>query len=94
MVKFPVNNGTYLQSEFTQLMADCEPATFGRGEKAVQMDRAQFCTSFNLHERGVMYAITQALQSNRSASDNGVRAELYKLNVGDFFYTVCSSMAI
>lgn len=50
------------------------------------MDVTDFCTNFNLAEHGIIDRVVQALvQAGLSETQhNGVRAELYKLNVGSF----------
>jgi len=91
-VVLPVNGDTASQSEFNQLLKDCEPAKFGRGDKDVydetyrkagKMDEAKFCSNFNPYEHGVIDTVVQALVHNNHADQRyrGVRAELYKLNV-------------
>ncbi|GKT40681.1 uncharacterized protein ColSpa_00862 [Colletotrichum spaethianum] len=61
-----------------RLLQQCRPATFGRGgqdiydeiyRKAVQIDPATFCTTFDPYSAGIIDA-------------RSVRAELYKLNGG------------
>jgi hypothetical protein len=80
---------------FQQLLKDCRPATFGRGEeevldeeyrKAGKMDKTDFSTTFNLAQDRIMYTVHQALVQSTHLNEknkklNGVSAELYKLNV-------------
>lgn len=75
-----------------QLLADTQPATFGRGgedvydekyRKASKMDPTQFSTSFNPYTLGIIDEIAQSLLPSAVGSEHAraVRAELYKLNV-------------
>jgi hypothetical protein len=92
-VSLPVGSNAISQAAFKHLLEDCQPATFGRGRedvldetyrKAGKMDVTGFCTDFNLSEHGITDTVVQAL-GQRGVSNyiyNGVRAELYKLNVG------------
>lgn len=90
---FPVskNDGSSDQA-FQKLLKDCEPATFGFGQrdvldesyrKAGKMDVNDFCTNFNPYEHGIMDTVNQALAQNNPASERhrGVKAEMYNLNV-------------
>ena len=94
LCELPIADDSERQEAFTKLIHDCQPATFGLGNKDVldeeyrkagKMDSEEFCSSFNLAEHSIMDTITQALvQSVWSKKEmNGVRAELYKLNVSD-----------
>lgn len=89
----PVNGDAASEIAFAQLLKDCEPATFGHGNKDVydetyrkagKMDEEKFCTNFSPYEHGVIDMIVQALVHNNHTDGRyrGVRAELYKLNVG------------
>ncbi|KAK5062691.1 hypothetical protein LTR84_004765 [Exophiala bonariae] len=91
-VSLPMGNDPISQAAFQKLMEDCQPATFGRGgedvldetyRKAGKMNTTQFCTDFSLAEHGVIDTIVQALlqEGAHGGKYNGVRAELYKLNV-------------
>lgn len=94
-VRLPVSDDTVSQGAFAQLLADCEPATFGINKtevldetyrKASKMDTDKFSTDFHPHEHGIMDTIVQALahgDHTSKPSNLGVRAELYKLNVSD-----------
>ncbi|KAK7755004.1 hypothetical protein SLS62_003088 [Diatrype stigma] len=75
-----------------QLLADTQPATFGRGgedvydekyRKAAKMDPSQFSTSFNPYTLGIVDEIAQSLLPSAAGSEpaRAVRAELYKLNI-------------
>lgn len=86
-VALPVSNDGASHEGFSQLVKDCEPATFGQGDKEVfdemyrkagKLDASKFCTSFNPYEHGVMDIVTQALVHTKY---HGIRAELYNLNV-------------
>lgn len=84
--------------DLESLVADCVPATFGRGNKDVldsgyrhagKMDPEYFSTTFNPYDLGIMDTMTQMLlpffeTGERSFISRGVRAELYKLNVGPY----------
>ncbi|KAF2674577.1 hypothetical protein BT63DRAFT_449566 [Microthyrium microscopicum] len=98
-VTFPLDEpdrvGNHNYDAFYQLLADCQPATLGRGiegvldeeyRKAGKMDVEDFCTNFNLSNNKIMHTVAQALARggpprNYHAAHDGVRAELYKLNV-------------
>jgi hypothetical protein len=79
-----------------QLVRDCAPATFGRGDKDVldpeyrsagKLDTDSFCTTFHPANFGILETIEQILLPSVNSSSKGnsrfrrVRAELYKLNV-------------
>ena len=92
-VVLPINGDAASERAFAQLLKDCEPATFGRGDqevydemyrKARKMDEAKFCTNFSPSDYGVIDTVVQALVHNNHADGRyrGVRAELYSLNVG------------
>lgn len=58
-MSFPVGEDTALQGSFHQLVKECEPATFGKGNKDVfdeeyrkagKMDTENFCTNFTPYE--------------------------------------------
>lgn len=78
---------------FEQLVKDCEPASFGRdGEsvldetyrKAGKLDSNAFSCDFSPYSVGIIDTTAQALVPNlaqRTNQSNGLRAELYKLNV-------------
>lgn len=79
-----------------RLLADTQPATFGRGgedvydeayRKAAKMDPARFSTSFSPYVLGIIDEIAQALLPSAidSRHARAVRAELYKLNVSFIF---------
>lgn len=68
---------------------------FGRGEQEVldktyrdadKMDATAFSTTFNLAEYSIMQTLQQVLvySGQRNEKHHGMRAELYKLNVGHF----------
>lgn len=91
---FPIPEGnTSIEQAFQRLLQDCAPATFGLGQKDVldesyrkagKMDKEDFCTNFTPYEHGIMYTVIQALAQSRQSNEiyRGLRAELYKLNVG------------
>ena len=84
-----------------QLLQSCAPATFGRENKDVldesyrkagKLDRSQFSVDFHPHDFGIIDTINQILLPQVSPGfmkgreqHRGVMAELYKLNVFDFF---------
>jgi len=97
-ITLPVDGDAASERAFTWLLKDSEPATFGLGDKevldetyrkAAKMDVTKFCTNFSPYEHGVMYTVIQALvhNSHPHAGSHGVRAELYKLNVGPLSHT-------
>lgn len=94
-VSLPVGSDAASSNAFHQMLKDCQPATFGKGSeevldeayrKAGKLDVTEFCTDFNLANHAVMNTVTQALVCSALVGDelNGVRAELYKLNVSRF----------
>ncbi|KAL2865967.1 2OG-Fe(II) oxygenase [Aspergillus lucknowensis] len=79
-----------------QLVSDCDPASFGRGEQDVidpeyrragKLNADQFATSFHPADFGILDNVGQVLlQSISTETDNQlqfrrIKAELYKLNV-------------
>lgn len=87
---------------FQQLLDECHPATFGKGNKDVldetyrkagQMDTERFCTNSTPYEHGVIDTIVQALACSGgqgSADYRGIRAQLYKLNARlSLFLSLC-----
>lgn len=96
-VTFPAPEG---DESFQRLLKDCEPATFGLGQKDVldetyrkagKMDTSDFCTNFTPYEHGIIDAVVQALAQSRQVEgqrSRGLKAELYKLNVGSFTCTL------
>lgn len=79
-----------------QLVADCEPATFGRVEKDIldpeyrkagKLDPSQFATSFHPADFGIIENVEQILLPSISTKTENrlqfrkLSAELYKLNV-------------
>ena len=92
LCELPVASSTTREAAFTKLVEACQPATFGFGTKDVfdedyrkagKMDVEDLCLNLNLAEYSIMDTITQALVQSvwSKAEMNGVRAELYKLNV-------------
>ncbi|KAK3370022.1 hypothetical protein B0H63DRAFT_421762 [Podospora didyma] len=84
----PVADEQASQDAFAQLLAACQPATFGKGgekvleesyRKAGKMDASQFSTNFNPYEHGIIDTLAQALV--RGEYYPGIRAELYNLNI-------------
>ena len=83
---------------FNNLLHNCDPATFGVGgrdvldeeyRKAVKLDTSDFSTNFHPHDCGILDSIQQILLPSTikggqgiGIGPQGVRAELYKLNVG------------
>jgi hypothetical protein len=82
------------EARLSQLLDDCQPATFGYNNKdvldetyrkAAKMDRSAFSPDFCPYEVGIIDTIAQVLLPAREGvSTRGVRAELYKLNVRVF----------
>lgn len=93
-LQFPINTSDeFTHSVLSNLVRECRPASFGyKGEnvlnetyrKAMKMDRSAFSVDFCPYEVGIIDTIAQLLLPNSGAhvSAGGVRAELYKLNVG------------
>jgi hypothetical protein len=78
------------RGSITELVAGAEPASFGhKGEdvfddsyrKASKLDTSAFSTNFCPYVSGIIDAVGQTLLPRHSSSDQGIRAELYKLNV-------------
>ena len=85
------------RSMLSRLLHHCEPATFGVGgqdvlderyRKAAKLDTSQFSTNFHPHDCGILDSIQQLLLPSTigggqgvGIGPQGVRAELYKLNV-------------
>ena len=86
-----------IRTGFGDLLARCQPATFGVGgtdvldenyRKAGKLDNADFSTNFHPHNCGILDAVQQILLPSTvngaqatGAGPYGVRAEVYKLNV-------------
>ena len=82
---------------FKRLLHHCDPATFGVGgrdildetyRKAAKLDASDFSTNFHPHDCGILNSIQQILLPSTirggqgiAIGPQGVRAELYKLNV-------------
>lgn len=82
---------------FDELLYQCGPATFGVGgrdvldeeyRKAVKLDASNFSTDFHPHDCGILDSVQQVLLPSTirggqgiGIGPQGVRAELYKLNV-------------
>lgn len=73
-----------------KLVAGTQPASFGfqsqdivdeSYRKACKLDTEAFSTNFCPHEAGIIDFIGQALLPKVPSSAQGIRAELYKLNV-------------
>ncbi len=89
----PEESGSLL----TALLKACQPATFGFAgnnildenyRKATKLDTSMFSTNFHPHDCGIVESIQQVLLPSTVAGGQaigfgpqGVRAELYKLNV-------------
>lgn len=85
------------------LLNNCQPATFGLGgrdvmdegyRKASKLDPSQFSSNFHPHDCGILDSIQQVLFPSTvrgglqlGIGPQGIRAELYKLNVGLFLTT-------
>ncbi|KAJ5778632.1 hypothetical protein N7520_001878 [Penicillium odoratum] len=84
-------------TSLSQIVADCEPAGFGRGKENVldleyrragKLDPSKFITSFNLADFRLLETIEQILapplapdQDEYPYTPRRIQAELYKLNV-------------
>jgi hypothetical protein len=78
-----------------KLVADTQPASFGlQGKevidesyrKASKLDTTAFSTNFCPYGSGIIDAIGQTLLPKNPSSCQGIRAELYKLNVSSKLY--------
>lgn len=92
-VIFPVDDVN--EQSFERLLNDCAPATFGYGGKdvldesyrrAIKLDPLAFSSDLNVYDLGIVDVIAQILLPSAHDAEHlrGVRAELYKLNVGRF----------
>lgn len=81
------------KASLLKLVEDCQPASFGyKGEdvidesyrKAAKLDCTAFSTDFCPYKLGIIDTIAQVLLPNAGSDlgTKGVKAELYKLNVG------------
>jgi hypothetical protein len=77
-------------SDIAKLAAGTQPASFGfygqdvideSYRKASKLDTSAFSTNFCPYESGIIDIIGQALPPKSPGSTQGIRAELYKLNV-------------
>lgn len=89
----------------SDLLHYCQPATFGvdgrdvldeKYRKAAKLDTSEFSTNFHPHDCGILDSIQQILLPStiRGAQGvgigpQGVRAELYKLNVSTSIRGYC-----
>jgi hypothetical protein len=89
------------------LVQACQPATFGLNgkdviddsyRKAGKLDRSEFLTDFHPHDCGIIDSFRQILLpgmipggQGTGIGTKGVRAELYKLNVGGFVEMSCAT---
>ncbi|KAL6362611.1 hypothetical protein LRP88_03902 [Fusarium phalaenopsidis] len=88
-LSFPIEEST--ADNLDRLLADMEPASFGRGgehvydesyRKASKMEPSRFTTSFCPYTSGMISAVSQLLLPNPlSEKQRTLKAELYKLNV-------------
>jgi hypothetical protein len=80
--------------ELDQLIAQCEPATFGRGKedvydetyrKAMKMDVSNFSVQLDPVGSGLIQTIETQLVPTQAEKAMSIKAEIYKLNVyGEF----------
>lgn len=79
-----------IESPVAKLVAGTQPASFGyKGQdvvdesyrKASKLDTSAFSTNFCPYEAGIIDVIGQTLLPKAPNSSQGIRAELYKLNV-------------
>ncbi|KAI8716889.1 Fe2OG dioxygenase domain-containing protein [Fusarium sp. LHS14.1] len=88
-LNFPIEESS--ADNLNRLLADMEPAAFGRGgehvydesyRKASKMDPSRFTTSFCPYTSGIVSVVSQLLLPNPlSEKQRTLKAELYKLNV-------------
>ena len=94
----PTEYDRILEADLGALVETCRPATFGIGgqdvwdegyRKAAKLDTSAFLTKFHPHDCGIVDSIHQTLLPTLIKGGQGVgfgpqgiRAELYKLNVG------------
>ncbi|KAJ4210947.1 hypothetical protein NW759_012978 [Fusarium solani] len=88
-LNFPIEESS--ADNLDRLLADMEPASFGRGgehvydesyRKASKMEPSRFTTSFCPYTSGIISAVSQLLLPNPlSEKQRTLKAELYKLNV-------------
>ncbi|KAJ4182069.1 hypothetical protein NW767_013962 [Fusarium falciforme] len=86
---FPIEESS--ADNLDRLLADMEPASFGRGgehvydesyRKASKMDPSRFTTNFCPYTSGIISVVSQLLLPNPlSEKQRTLKAELYKLNV-------------
>ncbi|KAK2773447.1 hypothetical protein FQN53_004167 [Emmonsiellopsis sp. PD_33] len=80
------------QQQLDALLRDCQPATFGRGNrdildetyrKASKMDSSKFSSDLCPYELGIVDSVAELLMpsSYMAGGSRGVVAELYKLNI-------------
>ena len=95
-VRFPLSHEDH--AGLQELVNACQPASFGLNGKEVldqsyrkagKLDRSEFLTDFHPHDCGIIDSIRQILLPSMikggegiGIGNQGVRAELYKLNVG------------
>ena len=95
---FPLQPYSAADPALFRLLQSCTPATFGlqghdvldvNYRRASKLDVSDFLTNFHPHDCGIIDAIYQVLlpstlpeRQGPGIGQNGVRAELYKLNVG------------
>ena len=93
----PGNDRQISYQQLQLLMHACQPATFGFGgqdvldesyRKALKLDPSAFSTNFHPHDRGIIDSVQQILLPSTikggqgvGIGPEGIRAELYKLNV-------------
>ncbi|KAM0421386.1 hypothetical protein ACHAPT_010921 [Fusarium lateritium] len=88
-LNFPIQESD--ADNLDRLLADMNPATFGRGgehvydesyRKASKLDPSSFTTNFCPYTSGIMDVVSQVLLPNPlSEKQRSIKAELYKLNV-------------
>jgi hypothetical protein len=85
-----LNNNNDVHVSLAKLVEGTQPAGFGyQGKdvvdesyrKASKLDTSAFSTDFCPYEAGIVDVIGQALRPQRRSHYQGIRAELYKLNV-------------
>jgi hypothetical protein len=82
--------GNSVDARLRQLVADCEPAGFGRGQetlmdpkyrKAGKLETHRFATSFHPADFGIVERVEQVLLPTLNGPIRRMEIELYKLNV-------------
>lgn len=93
ILPLPLDESHEGRDSVEKLVIGTQPASFGfQGQdiidesyrKALKLDTSAFSTNFCPYEAGIIDVIGQALLPKLPAASQGIRAELYKLNVSSF----------